>query len=332
MEPSQRILFGNPRAPAPTRPSDVSKGAHEEARAMCGLCAAKEFLVLITMLVMIFDALYIYFISVRITGDSWIPLPFDLNATQIHEGNLADPMNWLELSIFGIDIVCVLILSLSSTRHRVGPISGRLSAIAISHGAPRCDLTRVVCTQSASRPLVAWCAACACLHSRWRWSCSLRCGSLAFASSSASTRRNRTRYARAFSPGVTLLPSPHSWVIRAAVTGPSHSRTPCSRHLGRFWLILLSLFYVFVPYFALLVSSAFRNPALCVVRSLDRLPTCSCALAVRCPPSPMQVLRTYLLHKAQAFRRDVKRTHDFRNLKTGESTRLVNHNRPDVRP
>ena len=62
--------------------------------------------------------------------------------------------------------------------------------------------------------------------------------------------------------------------------------------------IFLSIFYVFVPYAGLIV------------------------------------FRVYVLHKAQAFRRDAKRTHDFRNLKTGEHTRLVRHRQgvPDVRP
>ena len=50
------------------------------------------------------------------------------------------------------------------------------------------------------------------------------------------------------------------------------------------------------------------------------------------PYATLLIFRVYVLHKAQQFRRDLKRTHDFKNRKAGEHTRLVSHGRPDVRP
>lgn len=201
-------------------PDGATKGAEAEVRACCGLCAAKEFLVLITLLLLAFDALYIYFVAVRITGEAWLPLPFDVNGTAIHENSLGEPLNWIELSIFVLDICNVLVLSLSVCSETIGGLV-----------------------------------------------CSL-CGF-------------------AFAMALELLFA--LWLF-SVVIFIGHDLNES------FANIMLGLVYVFLPYASLLL------------------------------------FRVYVLHKAQAFRRDIKRTHDFRNFKTGEHTRLVSHGRPDVRP
>ncbi len=82
-----------------------------ESRALCGLMAAKEFLVMISVVLMVFDACYIYYIIVRATGDESLPFPWNPNG--LHEASLGPALNWLECWIFGVDLISVAILAVS---------------------------------------------------------------------------------------------------------------------------------------------------------------------------------------------------------------------------
>ena len=82
-----------------------------ESRALCGLMATKEFLVFGSILTMLFDICYLYYILVRATGNTSLPFPWSQDA--LHEASLGDALNWFEVCIYALDLMSVIVLSLS---------------------------------------------------------------------------------------------------------------------------------------------------------------------------------------------------------------------------
>lgn len=104
-----------------------SVAVRDEARAMCGLCANKEFLVIYTLLLTAADAAYIYYVVVRISGSKYLPFPTD--QTALHDASIDPVMSWVELGTFILDLCSVSLLSLSSA----------CRAVRFPHGPTRTD-------------------------------------------------------------------------------------------------------------------------------------------------------------------------------------------------
>ena len=130
MERSQGLLTGSSSRRGDGQLSNLQSGAEQETRACLGLCAAKEFLITITLFLILFDLTYIYFVVIRVTGNTFVHLPFDVNATEVHATSLAEPLNWLELTIFVLDVVNVLVLSLSVCVESIGGLVCSLCGFA----------------------------------------------------------------------------------------------------------------------------------------------------------------------------------------------------------
>lgn len=85
-----------------------------EARACLALCAVKEFLVVATVILMAIDFFDIWFNIVRLTGTEWLPFPG--NHTALHISS-AMPLDWFDLVASCVDLISVLLLSLSGAPH-----------------------------------------------------------------------------------------------------------------------------------------------------------------------------------------------------------------------
>lgn len=81
-----------------------------EARACFGVMAAKEFLVVATVFLILCDVCDVYGNIVRVTG--WTHLPFPGNVTAMYYTQIKE-LNWYDLVISVIDAWCVMLLSLA---------------------------------------------------------------------------------------------------------------------------------------------------------------------------------------------------------------------------
>lgn len=96
-------------------PPVVLDGAHhddatQESRACCALCNVKEFLIAITLFLILVDLFDVYGNLIRVTGTELLPFwgnHTDLYYTQVPELNFYDMI----ISVF--DLCCVVVLSLS---------------------------------------------------------------------------------------------------------------------------------------------------------------------------------------------------------------------------
>jgi hypothetical protein len=68
----------------------------------------------ITIFLIAADATYVLIISARITGDARSWLPFNINASNMREYNEGDAYNYFDMSIFALDLIIMLLLSLLS--------------------------------------------------------------------------------------------------------------------------------------------------------------------------------------------------------------------------
>ena len=113
-------------------PPVVLDGAHhddatQESRACCALCNVKEFLIAITLFLILVDLFDVYGNLIRVTGTELLPFwgnHTDLYYTQVPELNFYDMI----ISVF--DLACVVVLSLS------GAPPPALSPTGLSRCAP----------------------------------------------------------------------------------------------------------------------------------------------------------------------------------------------------
>jgi hypothetical protein len=86
----------------------------------------------ITIFLIAADATYVLIISARITGDARSWLPSNINASNMREYNEGDAYNYFDMSIFGLDLIIMLLLSLSVCSESIGGLVCSLFGFALA--------------------------------------------------------------------------------------------------------------------------------------------------------------------------------------------------------
>lgn len=87
---------------------------------------------MITIFLIAADATYVLIISARITGDARSWLPFNINASNMREYNEGDAYNYFDMSIFALDLIIMLLLSLSVCSESIGGLVWSLFGFALA--------------------------------------------------------------------------------------------------------------------------------------------------------------------------------------------------------